>query len=291
MQSSLHLLRGFRRKTEASLAYERQIIEALSRSEKQATLKYQSLQQLIQQSQVQVEDSRDPSLPPPYQTEISKIQTSSLQASDNETRYSKPVIGELILCFKLIHNLLSKYIDNAGSATHYRIYSQLRGAVETAQTAELEWMEATYGEVTFKIGAKAAQHALLLQRSLHQLAEELHEKSRTHTEVAVPGPGKAVSSRQDPVETGPAKPDMNKLRKELPSHLTLSPLPDIRSATEEFVDISAEQAPNPPQQIPEKPPRKELPRKASSPTRRLIGIIALVGKPLLDSQKVYVEVP
>jgi hypothetical protein len=97
---------------------------------------------------------------------------------NRENDHSKPLVGELILCFNLVHNLLNHHLSLVSNSLQYKTYVGLRKAVESAHEAELTWLEESYGDGAFQIGAEAARNVVHLKSRLRELA-------RAHGQFAV----------------------------------------------------------------------------------------------------------
>jgi hypothetical protein len=82
-----------------------------------------------------------------------------------------PLVGELILCFNLVQNLLCHHLSLISNSIQHKNYVELHNAVDIAHHAEMAWLEETYGVGAFKIGAEAARNAVHLQSRLRQLAQ------------------------------------------------------------------------------------------------------------------------
>jgi hypothetical protein len=169
------------------MEYQKELIESLSRSEREAKNKYLALQKRIESSEsneTTVQGSRGvddvlPQAPPPYtvNTVLSPTRVPN-QPPPGKEPDSNPLVGELILCFNMVHNLLTQHLTLVSNATQYKTYTQLRKTIESANEAELDWLEEKFGEGAFQIGIEAARNAVHLQSRLRELAN-------THRKVAM----------------------------------------------------------------------------------------------------------
>lgn len=170
----------------------------MSRKENEASRKYTELQRLIQDSESQAHQpiflhratttsntSSQP--PPPYEAYANSSVTANRSITaitSDEDGNSSSHVGELILLFNLVHNLLNYHISNASSSLQYKAYLQFRKATESAHETELEILEKAHGEDAFHIGAEAARNAVHLQLRLRELAAR-HKLVLTAKQLAV----------------------------------------------------------------------------------------------------------
>lgn len=165
---------------------QKQIIEGVARAERETRAKYEALKRLLQQSEA----------PPAYDKPIISMATGTREVttgSDPEQEVldqsfdpSKPLIGELILSFNLVHNALSSHIGVAKDPLQYKDYFKLRRTIEAAHDNELERLERSYGDAAFTLGAEAAKNAVQLQKRLRELAHGLlaiRTTSREHSKL------------------------------------------------------------------------------------------------------------
>jgi hypothetical protein len=196
------MLIQLRKATSATLGYQKYAIEGLARSARAADLKYHELQRTIKAASGQDHDlshfenlSRATTFVAQSAASSSHeegILNRSFTSTDQQVEKhddlapkpdSKPLIGELILCFNLVHNLLSYHLGAAANSAMYKNYLTLRRAVETAHETELEFLEKQYGDTAYVIGAEAARNALLLQKRLRELARAKHDFAEVQTRV------------------------------------------------------------------------------------------------------------
>jgi hypothetical protein len=171
------------KRDQESLAYRKTVIENLSWREREATRNYRELQRLVQASEAQLRQTiflngvvttENVTSPfPPYEDATdtrSKVEITDTSSLPTRPDHSRPHIGELVLLFNLVQNLLNHHINNVTSSLQYKSYLQLRKATESAHEAELELLEKDHGEAAFRIGAEAARNAIFLQLRLRELA-------------------------------------------------------------------------------------------------------------------------
>jgi hypothetical protein len=172
------------------LDYQKDAIESLARSAHAADIKYQVLQTAIKATALKQKQSAltdnfsrastivvrtvtvDEHEPQNRDTSFDSMASHKESAGSEKTTEvdSKPLIGELILCFNLVHNLLGYHIGVATNTAMYKSYLTLRRALESAHETELDSREGQYGDTAYAIAAEAAKNALLLQRRLRELA-------------------------------------------------------------------------------------------------------------------------
>jgi hypothetical protein len=202
-----------RKKDQESLAYQKVVIENLSKAEKEATKKYRELQKLIEAAESQQVQhhtffanntimtgvtSRPPTAPPPYAqdkdaTAGATIAAHSVAAPQEKPQYSKPHAGELMLLFNLIQNLMRQHIPNTASISRRRAYKELRAATEDAENTERKILKRLYGpEVIYKVGIEAEENAAHLHAQLRDLASRhahVFLVKETSEETVIKSPG------------------------------------------------------------------------------------------------------
>lgn len=114
------------------------------------------------------------SQPPPYSQEEATVSSLSVDSivypNTLPVDNSKPHVGELILLFNLVQNILHHYINAVSSSVQYKAYMELRKAADSAHAVELDVLENSHGDAAFKISTEAARRASTLQGRLREVA-------------------------------------------------------------------------------------------------------------------------
>jgi hypothetical protein len=84
--------------------------------------------------------------------------------------HSKPQIGELILLFSLVRDLMNHHIFNTTAKSRYDEYQQLLDVTTAAHAIERRKLRSTHGTAAYKIIAEANRNTKHLRRLLRELA-------------------------------------------------------------------------------------------------------------------------
>jgi hypothetical protein len=161
---------------ESSLAYQHQVIENLVRSERAMKRRYHDLHNAIEFAQ-------------PRDVFSATINTSVHIATDRgiddfSPQYPEPpptvkprtLVGELLLCFQLLNDLLGYHlaITNYSDISSHG-YDNLRSALEKIQAAEQKRLEEEYSDAHIYVKAEAAKN---VKTRLRELAKAGYLKKR-----------------------------------------------------------------------------------------------------------------
>ncbi|KAE8446447.1 hypothetical protein EG329_011910 [Mollisiaceae sp. DMI_Dod_QoI] len=205
-----------RKETESSLEYQKQIIESLARSERAMKRRYYALQHALEDqsslgafnasvnTSVNISTTRDIDEAPPSYRHPSLAASSSIP------------VGELLLCFRLIHDLLERYPAVTLSDTNYEA---IREALVVLQEIEVSKIEKQYSEQPAAARIKAMRN---IQHRLQNLVRTKNIARRLSNVSAFKG----VSSDSEVEEIQDTKQHI-RFKKDVdnsPTHIALIPV-------------------------------------------------------------------
>lgn len=169
------------------------MIESLAKSEREANERYQVLLKLLTNPKPS-EGSRDPL---PTEKPLLYINTSSHpvipQHSPDTQAGTGPQVGDLLLCFELLSNVIRDHTKDALSQQDVQTYINLLDIVQQAQTDEYKRLEDRFGSAALRLLSNTtndvvAMKALLLtlvSRYADQLSRNAptSEEATTYSEI------------------------------------------------------------------------------------------------------------
>jgi hypothetical protein len=167
------------KETKSSLAYHQELIKSFARSERAMQRKYDSLQAASEsQSFPQMSSMNAVTLPQLSVTKELDASSNDLEELSAPSVRPRTLIGELLLCFQLLHDLLNHHQTiRVYSTASIRNYDQLRLALTRIQIDEENQLTVEHGGAQNYDRAKAVQSLQTRLRGFSMVASPLRDAS------------------------------------------------------------------------------------------------------------------